>query len=98
MAKYRYLNCCVAMAPADVPALSRMIADARDVTRRTFLQHVDRDEQRDLEAQLGYVGHPKQGLTMAGDWHVSYHRSEWKGERCYFFRWSHIEHYFVRED
>ena len=92
---YHYANSCVTTAPDDVPSLIDMINNERRVSRRTFLQHVDREEMADIEKQLGYESHSKQGLTMAGDWAVSYHRSKWKGKRCYYFRWSAIEYYFL---
>lgn len=77
-------------------AISPMVDAARDIiSRRTFLKHVDRDDLRQVERECGYDTHPKQGLTMAGDYHVSYHRSEFRGKRCYYFRWSAIEFVFV---
>jgi hypothetical protein len=35
---------------------------------------------------------------MAGDWHVSYHRSKYKGKTVYYFRHSAIEYIFIPED
>lgn len=35
------------------------------------------------------------GLTMAGDWSVSYHRSRLHGRAVYYLRWSAIEYVFV---
>lgn len=72
-----------------------MIADSIEVSRKTFLKHVDKEQLQDLEQTLGYDRHPKQGLTMAGDWHVSYHRSKLNGQRVYFFVHSAIEYVFV---
>lgn len=78
-------------------AITPMVDQEADITRATFLKHVDREELQEIEQQLGYSSHPKQGLTMAGDFHVSYHRSTFRGRRCYFFRWSAIEHVFVED-
>ena len=64
------------------------------ITRRTFLQYVDRAELADLESQLGYGQH----LHMASDWHVEYFRSTLHGQRVYGFRHSAIEYVFVPED
>lgn len=75
--------------------LSDMIDDATTITRRTFLKHVDREDLRNLEAGLGYPGHPSQGLTMAADWSVTYHRSKLHGRRVYFFCQSAIEYVFT---
>jgi hypothetical protein len=91
-----YRTNCVNTPPGDVPELRRMIDRAIDVTRRTFLQHVNREQLAELESQLGYERHASRGLTMASDWHVSYHRSKWRGQTCYYFRHSAIEFYFTR--
>jgi len=71
-----------------------MIDNAIDITRETFLKHVNRDSLRDVEASLGYEPHPSQGLTMAGDYHVSYHRGKLYGKVAYFFNHSSIEFIF----
>jgi hypothetical protein len=95
MSEYRYLRCCVEWPLRLVPQLSSMIADATDITRKTFLKHVDREDLRVIEAGLCYAAHPSQGLTMAADWHVSYHRSKLAGRRVYYFRHSAIEYVFT---
>ena len=95
---YRYYCSCVGWPREDVDAeggLSDMICGAIMLSRRAFLKHVDRESLVDIEEQLGYESHPRRGLTMAGDWHVTYHRSKLHGKRVYFFRWSGIEHVFV---
>ena len=91
-AKYQYVTNCV---NSDGPSITAMVDDARDITRRTFLKHVDRAELRDVETQLSYVQHPSHGLTMAGDFHVSYHRSKYHGAPCVFFTYSAIEYVFA---
>jgi hypothetical protein len=78
--------------------IQRMVDGARDVSRSTFLKHVDRGNLREVEAMLGYAEHPSQGLTMAGDWHVSYHRGRFCGMPVYYFVWSAIEHIFMRPE
>lgn len=94
---YRYFNCCVSWAPSDVNndgGLSDMIDNATDITRKTFLRHVDQDQMREIESDLGYERHRSRGLTMADDWHVSYHRSKLHENCVYFFRHSAIEYVF----
>lgn len=95
MSTYTYFDNCVNWARRDVPQLSEMIDSAIAITRQTFLAHVDRDDLRQVELGLGYSRHPKQGLTMAGDYHVSYYRSKYKGKRCYLFKHSAIEYVFT---
>ncbi len=94
---YRYYCCCVNWPRADVEdGLIPMIDDAITITRRTLLRHVNRADLLMLEDGLQYDRHPKQGLTMAADWAVSYHRSKLHGKRVYYFAHSGIEHVFVR--
>ena len=97
--KYTFYSNCVDWPRGDVNregGLRDMIDDAIDITRRTFLKYVDPAEIADIEQNLGYARHPSQGLTMAGDCHVTYHRSKLHGKRCYFFCHSAIEHVFTK--
>lgn len=91
----RYYFHCTCVSSGDGAAIHAMIDKARDISRKTFLRYVDRENMREVEAALGYAGHPKQGLTMAGDFHPSYHRSAFRGEPCIYFVWSAIEHIFL---
>jgi hypothetical protein len=94
----RFLTTCVNCHGEDVLRLDAMIDQATEITRRTFLKYVDLDELREIEVELRYETHPSRGLTMAGDWHVSYHKSKWGEKPCVYFQWSGIEHIFVEED
>ena len=101
MSSYHYYSNCVGWPKKYVGCdggLMDMCSDAIDIYRETFLKHVDRQELRELEEALGYAAHPSRGLTMAGDWSVSYHRSKFMGERVYFFCHSAIEYVFIPED
>lgn len=84
-------TCCVTAEGADI---EDMVDNARDISRRTFLRYVDRAGLFEIEVGLGYATHPSRGLTMAGDWHVSYHKSRYQGRPCVYFRQSMIEHVF----
>ena len=75
-----------------------MIESAMEISRRTFLSHVSKTEIRRIEQELGYSDHPSRGITMAGDYAVSYYRGKLHGERVYFFVWSAIEHVFIQEE
>jgi len=95
---YRYYCNCVGWPDDDVDeegGLCDMIDSAVDVSRKTFLRHVDRESLREMEEQLRYERHPRRGLTMAGDYHVSYHRSRLHGRPVYLFSHSAIEYVFV---
>lgn len=91
----RFYCDCVSWPAGKVNALTTMVDDSIEVTRSTFMRHVDLADLKDLEVRLGYALHSSQGLTMAGDWHVSYHRSKLNGFRVYYLRHSSIEYVFI---
>lgn len=90
---YSFLTTCVGLHRNEVPALHAMIGGAEDITRQQFMAEVDLDELDQIERDLGYGPY----LRMENDYHVSYHRSAWKGKPCFYFRWSAIEHIFTEE-
>jgi len=52
-----------------------------------------------LARSLGYetrVGY--HGLRLGKDYAATFHRSTWKGETCYYVRWSAIEYIFTQVD
>jgi len=96
---YRFYNNCVGWPRNDVHndgGLCDMIQSGRDITRPTFLKHIDKGDLRDLEDSLGYDRHPSKGLTMAGDGYVGYSRGVLHGKRVYFFKHSAIEYVFTQ--
>jgi hypothetical protein len=93
MAKYRYLTCCVLSTG---PAINAMTERAREVSYRTFMRHVDRDELATVSPFDYYDWRRRpRDLTLKRDWHVSYHRSVYEGRPCYYARHSAIEYIFV---
>lgn len=75
---YGYLTNCV--QSGDGAAIRDMVEQATDISRRTFLKYVDTVELQNIEYRLGYeVRFPRRGLTMARDWHVSYHPQHVQG-------------------
>jgi hypothetical protein len=93
--KYTFYRTCVEWPREEVDYLIEMIDMATDITRDTFVRHVNKLDLNAFEHQMGYDDHWKKGLTMSQDWAVSYHRSYLKGERVYYFRHSAIEHVFT---
>jgi len=81
--------------PIPVEDLNKMVSDARDISRKTFLKYVDPGEMRQIEHDLGYERDSRHGLTMANDYHVSYHKSTLRGCPAVYFVWSAIEHVFT---
>ncbi len=96
--KYKFYCNCVCWNSKDIDGLSEMIDNSIDITRKTFLKHVDREQLYNFESQLGYERFARRGLTMADDYTVSYHRSTLHGKTVYYFRQSAIEYVFVGED
>jgi hypothetical protein len=97
--KYTYYNNCVNWPKHDVTTpggLSDMIYHAIEISRQSFKKHVSKGQLDGLANFLGYAKHPKQGLTMAGDPHITYHRSKLHGQRVYYLRHSAIEYVFTR--
>jgi len=91
-----YLTSCVDCPGSDAgDAINDMVEQAVSITRRTFLTHVEVQSLREIELDLSYASHSGQGLMMAGDWHVSYFKSVFRGRACVFFDHSGIEHIFV---
>jgi hypothetical protein len=95
---FNYLNNCVGWPSSDVHTgggLCDLIEERKEISRATFLKHVNREELAELEQGLSYARHPSQGMTMAGDYHVEYFRSRHHGNRVYGFRHSAIEYVFT---
>lgn len=91
-----FRNTCINTPQSDMDLFDDMRRDATAVTRTEFLRHVDMNDMRELEAELGYARNKRHdhGLTMKNDWHVAYYKSHWGDKPCYYFVWSGIEHYF----
>lgn len=89
-----YFNCCVNWPHNDVNAvggLCDMIDSGRNISRRTFLQHVDRDSYEELERFLGY---PCGKLTLARDWAVSYYKGKLHRQEVVWIEHSACEYVF----
>lgn len=93
--RYRYRGSCVDWPKGDFDGLLQVIENKREVSRRTFLAHVDRSDLKELEASLGYTSHHTQGLIMSQDWGVTYHRSKRYDIRVYVITHSSIEYIFI---
>ena len=74
--------------------INNMKDAAQDITRQTFIRYVNPLTLLTIALQLGYAKHHKQGLTMAGDFHITYHKSIYKNQPCVYFTWAAIEYIF----
>ena len=86
--EYRW-NC---TNPPNVDHLMSMVDDALEISRQTFILHVKQSKLNELFPD--YCKRKDQGLTMRDDWHISYHRSMYNKQRCYFLVHSAIEYVF----
>ena len=99
MTRLRFFCNCVGWDRDDVPSLHDMIEAERDITRRTFLRHVNKEDQAELELRLSYAPYARGSiLTMCRDYAVSYHRSKLHGSTVYYFKHSAIEYVFTNDE
>lgn len=92
-----FYNTCVGWNRDDVFApggLTEMTDNSTDISRQTFLKHVDRTQLKEIESALGYVQHSANGLTMANDACVTYGRGKLHDQTVYFFTQSAINYVF----
>ena len=74
-----------------------MVDRAEEITYQTFRRTVGGESLDQFASNLGYdVGHERGGLRLCNDWHVSYHKSRYRGKPCYYLRHSGIEHIWVK--
>lgn len=90
--KYQYVFKCTDVAMKDVPDLQEMISAAKDIAWTTFTKNCD---WQNVARSLGYVIGREEGLHINQDWHVGFYQSKWRGEKCFYIRWSAIEHVFL---
>ncbi|KKN10455.1 hypothetical protein LCGC14_1036360 [marine sediment metagenome] len=97
--KYRYLKSCTDFGASDVEHLLAMLDSEAEteITLATLKRNCGSKSISDWAALHGYGRSKSRGLTMANDYAISYHRSLYRGERCYFIRWSAIEFIWVTE-
>lgn len=101
MNNYTFFCDCVRWPEERLEQLNCIIEHGRNITRRTFLKKVNREELFDFEQSAGYASHYKRGLTMAADWYVCYQKSHYiengKKEIVYLLNHSCVTHVFKKE-
>jgi len=88
--KTNYLTNCVCWPANEVDALHDLIDSSIEITRKTFISHVDTKEFKELQKELGY----SRDFYMKDDWHVKYFKSTLKWQPAYGFTHSCIEYIF----
>jgi len=75
--------------------IDNMVDQAEVVTLQTVRKHCA--DVRFWEQTLKYdVGNERGGLRLKDDWHVTYHKSQYRGLPCYYIQHSGIEHIWVK--
>jgi hypothetical protein len=85
--KYRFIGNCVNL---DGESIQVMVSDAIPVTYRTLQRHCEKFG--DIVQGLGY----SRSFPIKKDWAVSYHKGTYRGQPCYFFRWSGFEYVWTQ--
>ncbi len=92
MHECRFITDCVNANGDDI---NEMVDAELEISLRTFLEHVNID---DLYSVLPYERDPRKGMTLRQDWAICFYRSKYRGDRCYFVKWSAIEFVFQEVD
>ncbi len=84
---YHYATNCVNAGEVDI---LEMVEKARAISYTTFSRNCSglREFARDM-------GYDRMGLTLKGDWHISYYKSTYQGKPCYYLVHSCIEYIWV---
>lgn len=85
---YRFRTSCVNAKGVDINAMKDA---AKQVTRRTFMRYVNKEDLKQIEKDLSY----NKGFHMSNDWHVAYYLSTYRKTTCAYFVHSAIEYVFV---
>jgi hypothetical protein len=89
MPKFIYTTCCV---NADGEDIAAMVDCAINVTYATIRKHCA--GLAEWERNMGYE---RLGLKLKDDWAVRFHRSRYRGRRCYYIRHSAIEYIWTEQ-
>mgnify|MGYP003565075035 CR=1 FL=1 len=89
MKKYIYKMCCI-------HSCYRLINDMKEksieITANTFFKYVS---LKFVNEMLDYTLNGKSLNSIKKDYYVTYHRSEYKGSKCYYLFHSGIEYIFI---
>lgn len=95
--KLNYITCCVNANGDDI---HEMVDQAIDITWKTFIKHVNWKDVQQIFDAYSFKGEKYNpftkklncGFHIKDDYAVSFHRSKYKGKRCYYIRHSSIEY------
>ena len=89
--KFTYATCCVDCPGPDAgDAISAMVETSNVVVYETLRRRCV--GLTEWARSKGYVRDSRVGLTLEKDFAVTFHRSTFRGESCYYVLWSGIEY------
>ena len=95
---YRYWQSCVGFS-GNVDALIKMVDEAKEITWKTFRQHVSLADLEQLFPDYKWNQGPcrkdEWGLHIKDDYAVGFYRSKYKGRTVYFVDHGRIEYIFT---
>lgn len=91
MDKFNYQTCCV---ESDGDSITAMVNAEKVITYQTALKHMT--GLLEWARARGYAMR-RPSITLRTDWHVSFHKSVYKGDPCYYVQWSGIEYIWLRK-
>ena len=89
MRNFHYITNCV---NSTARAIQNMVDNEITVTWQTLIKHIPIQEIQSIFPNYQWLG---RGLHLKNDYAVSFHRSKFKGQRCYYICHSCIEYVFV---
>jgi hypothetical protein len=89
-AEYRFVTNCIG---SDSESIRDLVDSEKDITLRTFRQHIGLDQWKELLENFGYDRH----LPISKDWHVGFYKGVYRGKPAVFLRHSAIEWIFVKD-
>jgi hypothetical protein len=86
--KMEYQTCCVGYPQEKIQDLDDMIDMAKEISYNTFRKYVSIKE---ITKEFDYK---RMGLTIKGDWHISYYKSFFLEKPCVYMKHSGIEYIY----
>lgn len=87
---YEYHTCCV---DSTAELIGDMVDNSTEITSNTFFKHVS---LQDVNEQFGYTLNSKQLNSIKKDYHVTYYKSHYNGQACYYLKHSAIEYIYIK--
>lgn len=88
---YQFIGRCDSLDADDLDAFDN---SSKPISNRTFRKRIGKEAYRDFEKSLGY---DRLGLTLSGDYHVSYQAGRWRGKPAVCCKWSAYHHIWSNE-